>query len=465
MGKALQETLRVLAAELGEGAILTAESDCVAYGSDWTRSPGRAGAVVLPRTTPEVSRCLALCAEKGVPVVPSGGRTGLAGGAVASENQLVLSLSRMSRIGPVDVLARTVRVQAGAVTQAVHEACAPSGLTWPIDLASKGSCQIGGNLSTNAGGLHVVRYGMSRRWVTGLQAVLVGGEIIELNPGIEKNNTGYDLIQLLIGSEGTLGVITEATLKLAPVARASELVVFLFALPSLSALPSLFERVREAPFATHSFEFFSEACLRAVEAKLHRASRLRSRAPYYALIEIEGGEGRDAWLSGVLESGGVADGLMAESAEDRHAAWALREGITESLALTSTVRKHDLSLPVRQVVPFIEEVEAHARAKGYQLDLYFFGHYGDGSPHINLLRPSGVEMPRYLADAVRFDEDLFALLKRYGGSISAEHGIGCLKKSWVTFSRTPAELRLMRAIKAAFDPKGLLNPGKILDQA
>jgi FAD/FMN-containing dehydrogenase len=182
------------------------------------------------------------------------------------------------------------------------------------------------------------------------------------------------------------------------------------------------------------------------------------------LVEIEGKRSRDEWLAAVLESDSVTDGMLAESAEDRHAVWALREGITESLALTSTVRKHDLSLPVRQVVPFIEEMAAISRQRGYQLELYFFGHYGDGSPHINLLRPPATDLERYLADAQRFDQDLFSTLKKYGGSISAEHGIGVLKKEWVTFSRSAAELRLFQAIKAAFDPRGLLNPGKIFDQ-
>lgn len=457
----------MLSSKLGKilpaDAVVSDESECTAYGTDWTRTPGKAGVVVLPRTTEEVSRILKFCADEKVAVVPSGGRTGLAGGAVAANGELVLSLSRMGRIDPVDVLSRTVRVQAGAVTQSVHEHCQAHGLTWPIELASKGSCRVGGNLSTNAGGLNVVRYGMSRKWVTGLQVVLMGGEVIELNSGLEKNNTGYDLLQLILGSEGTLAVITEATLKLSPVPKAKEIGVFFFAVPSLSAIAPLYERVRAASFSVHAFEFFSEKCLSVVEQRLGRRSRLSQRAPYYVLIEVEGQEGRDEWLSGVLESGAVLDGLLAESTEDRRAAWGLREGITESLSHRPPVRKHDLALPVRRVAPVLEEVESLIRQRGYRLDVYLFGHYGDGSPHINLLHPEGVSVDDFVADAKKFDQDLFALIKRERGSVSAEHGIGLLKKAWLTYSRSATEMRLFRGIKEAFDPLHLLNPGKVLD--
>ncbi|MEQ1842861.1 MAG: FAD-binding oxidoreductase, partial [Verrucomicrobiales bacterium] len=219
---------------VGEAGIRTRPEDLRPFDTDWTKLPGQADLAVLPASTAEVSEVLALCTKHKIAVVPSGGRTGLSGGAVVSQGQVALSLSRMNKIGNLDPLGRTLRVQSGAITQSVHETALEHGYTWPIDLASKGTSTIGGNLATNAGGVRVIRYGMTRKWVTALEAVLMSGEIIELNRDLEKNNSGYDLLQLLIGSEGTLAVITEATLKLTTVPRES--VVFFFAVPEISAI-------------------------------------------------------------------------------------------------------------------------------------------------------------------------------------------------------------------------------------
>jgi FAD/FMN-containing dehydrogenase len=394
-------------------------------------------------------------------VVPSGGRTGLAAGAVATEGELVLNLSRLDFLGEVSQLCRTVRVGAGAVTQAVHQHAEKEGLIWPIDLASKGSCQIGGNLSTNAGGLRVVRYGMARKWVTGLQVVTASGQILELNAGLEKNNTGYDLLQLFVGSEGTLGVITQATLKLAPLPSEDGKSVYFFAVRDLSGLPFLFEKCRQAPFEILAFEFFSDRCLKAVGEKLGRHSRLKNQGPYYVLTEVSGLEDRDAWLETVLSNPLIVDSLEAHSSEERKAVWSLREGITESLALSGALRKHDLSLPLPSVAPFLEEVESLLQQGRYALNLYFFGHFGDGSPHVNLLNPPGVPFQEFNEACDRFEPHLFSVLQKYQGSISSEHGVGLLKKKWLPHSRSPAELAIFRGIKSALDPRGLLNPGKI----
>ncbi|MDB4988945.1 MAG: FAD-binding oxidoreductase, partial [Myxococcaceae bacterium] len=251
---------------------LTREPDDLSeYGRDWTRVYAPApSAIALPRNTEEVSRLLALCHELGISVVPSGGRTGLAGGAVAKDGELVLSLVRMRRIDPIDFLGATLRVQAGAITEAVHQHCEPHGLTWPVDFASKGSSQVGGNIATNAGGVKVIRYGLTRQWVLGLQVVTATGQVLELNGALEKNNTGLDLRQLFIGSEGTLGVITEATLKLCkPPARQS---VLLFALPDMAAVLRLFRDARKAPFVLAAYEFFTDRCL----ARLSRHRKVRS---------------------------------------------------------------------------------------------------------------------------------------------------------------------------------------------
>ena len=254
----------------------TDPAELVAYGRDWTKVYAPCpSAIAFPRTTDEVSRLLALCNVEGVAIVPSGGRTGLAGGAVAAKGEIVLSLERMRRMDPVDTLGATVRVQAGAVTEAVHEHCAPLGLTWPVDFASKGSSQVGGNIATNAGGVKVIRYGLTRNWVLGLEVVLADGTVLDLNGALEKNNTGTDLRQLFIGSEGTLGVITHATLKLARVP--TKLGVFLFAVPDLAGVLRLFREARQGPFTIMAYEFFTDACLARVQR--HRKLRAPFKRP------------------------------------------------------------------------------------------------------------------------------------------------------------------------------------------
>ena len=452
---------------IGEAHVLLGDTDRADYGKDWTRTPGIAGAVCLPKTAQEVAKALKLCSEFKVPVIPSGGRTGLAGGITATEKDLALNLSRMNRLDPVDLLGRTVRVQAGVTTQALHEHCESVGLTWPIDLASKGTSQIGGNLSTNAGGVRVIRYGMARRWVLALQIVLINGEIIELNQGLEKNNTGYDLLQLVLGSEGTLAVITEATLKLVPPPIHSR--AFLFSLKSYEALNHLYEEVRKAPCTRTSFEFFSKKCLEKVIQKLNRSCKLQNTSSFLALIDIEVGQNADElnrmdeWLASTLEKGIVEDGLAADSSADQRNIWELREGITESLQMSGLVRKYDLCVPVKTCEKFLTEAEELYHELRIQSELYVFGHYGDGSPHLNFLNSKNLDPKDFHSEINSYERELYPLLKKHCGSVSAEHGVGLLKKNWVVYSRTKAEMNLYQAIKKAFDPHGLLNPGKIID--
>ncbi|MGZ3477665.1 MAG: FAD-binding oxidoreductase, partial [Polyangiales bacterium] len=256
----MQAFLERVAREFPADFLSRDPGDLAEYGKDWTRvfTPAPL-AIAFPRTTEEVSRLMKICSELEIAVVPSGGRTGLAGGAVAAKGEVVLSLARMRRIDPVELLGATVRVQAGAVTEAVHHHCEEHGLTWPVDFASKGSSTVGGNIATNAGGVKVIRYGLTRHWVLGLQVVLASGEILELNGALEKNNTGADLRQLFIGSEGTLGVITEATLKLTRVP--TKLDVMLFAVPDLAGVLRLFREARTGPFTISAYEFFTDKCL------------------------------------------------------------------------------------------------------------------------------------------------------------------------------------------------------------
>jgi FAD/FMN-containing dehydrogenase len=434
------------------------------YGRDWTRIYAPApSAIALPRTTDEVSRLLALASQHRVAVVPSGGRTGLAGGAVAAKGELVVSLSRMRRMDPVDELGSTVRVQAGAVTEAVHRHTAEHGLTWPVDFASKGSSQVGGNIATNAGGVKVIRYGLTRQWVLGLQVVLADGRVLELNGALEKNNTGFDLRQLFIGSEGTLGIITEATLKLTRLPERTD--VFLFAVPDLPGVLRLFREARRAPFTLAAFEFFTDRCMLRLER--HRKLRVPLEQPstHYVLIESEGGDPAEleSFTASLFERELVTDGTMAQSAQQAAELWALREGISESLSATGFPHKNDIALPIAALEAFCAELSAVFTREYPNWEICLFGHIGDGNLHVNVMKPDDLDKDAFRARTQAADRDLFTLVKKHGGSISAEHGIGLLKKPYLGYSRTPEELAVLRAVKHALDPLGILNPGKIFD--
>jgi FAD/FMN-containing dehydrogenase len=445
--------------------VLTREpAELAEYGRDWTRVFTAAPcAIAWPRTTEEVAHLVSLAGAHGVAIVPSGGRTGLAGGAVAMRGELVVSLARMRAMGPVDELGATVRVEAGAVTEAVHEHCRPFGLTWPVDFASKGSSTVGGNIATNAGGVKVIRYGLTRQWVLGIEAVLPNGEVIRPGGALEKNNSGLDLRQLFIGSEGTLGIVTAATLKLTRIAGKVD--VLLFALPNLASVLRLFRDARKGPFTIAAYEFFTDACL----ARLTRHRKLTSpfAAPHshFVLIEVEAParEELEAWVASVFERGLVEDGVMAQHGGEAAQLWALREGISESLSATGFPHKNDIALPVAALEAFSANLEALFTRRYPGWEICNFGHIGDGNLHVNVMKPEAMPKEEFLAKTSAADHDMFALVKGHGGSISAEHGIGLLKKPYLGYTRTESELAVMRAVKRALDPTNLMNPGKILD--
>jgi FAD/FMN-containing dehydrogenase len=459
--------LDAIAALLPPDALSTDPSDLATYGRDWTKVfEPKPSAVVFPRTTEEVSRVLAYCNSHEIAVVTSGGRTGLAGGAVAAAGEVVLSLSRMTRMHPVDVLGQTVRVQAGAVTESVHQHCAEHGLTWPVDFASKGSSQVGGNIATNAGGVKVIRYGLTRQWVLGLQVVLASGEVLELNGALEKNNTGADLRQLFIGSEGTLGVVTEATLKLARVPQ--RLDVMLFAVDGLQGVLDLFAEARKGPFVLSAFEFFTDKCLARVQR--HRTVRApfdQENYTHYALVEAEGSGADDAeletWLGSLFERNVVLDGVMSQNSSQARAMWELREGISESLSATGLPHKNDIALPIAALSAFCEELDGVFASRYPGWEICLFGHIGDGNLHVNVMKPDAMSKADFLSQTSEADHAMFELVRKHAGSVSAEHGIGLLKKKYLGYTRSPAELATLRALKSAFDPRGVLNPGKILD--
>jgi FAD/FMN-containing dehydrogenase len=454
---------RALAAELPADLLSVDPADLATYGRDWTRviEPSPA-AVARPRTTEEVSRICRLASAHHVGLVPSGGRTGLAGGAVAANGELVVSLERMRRIDPVDLLGSTVRVQAGAVTEAVHQHAAAQGLTWPVDFASKGSSQVGGNIATNAGGVKVIRYGLTRQWVLGLQVVLASGDVLELGGALEKNNTGLDLRQLFIGSEGTLGIVTEATLKLTR--PPEKLDVFLFAVRDLAGVLALFAEARRGPFVVMAYEFFTEKCLARVRRHRSIVTPLAAASDYYVLLEVERGEPEalEGWIASLFERGLVTDGTLAQHAKQAAELWTLRESISESLSATGLPHKNDIALPIASLGAFCAELEGlfDARYPGWEIAL--FGHIGDGNLHVNVMKPDAMPRAEFLAKTGESDHAMFALVKKHGGSVSAEHGIGLLKKRYLGYSRTPEEIALMRGIKRVLDPLGIMNPGKVL---
>ena len=465
----MNDLVALLRHVLGPNSVSVDPGDLQAYGKDWTKAHEPAPvAICFPSSTDEVSRLLSFCFRENVAVVPSGGRTGLAGGAVAARGEVVISLERMRKMGPVDPLALTVSVEAGAVTEAVHDHCKPRGLTWPVDFASKGSSTVGGNIATNAGGVRVIRYGLTRNWVLGLTVVLMDGTVLRMNGSLEKNNTGIDLRQLFIGSEVILGVITETVLKLAPLPRDRD--VFLFGLSDLGSVFDLFQSARTSGWVLNAFECFSQDCLEQVLNLRNLSAPFANPCDQYVLLEVErpeGGAGQERlehWLTGLMESGLVKDAVLAQSEKEAVNLWTMREGISESLAHRGLLHKHDISLPIHRLKEFIEVWTRDIDSNYPGLKPYIFGHIGDGNLHVNLMKPESMQVPEFKALCKKADEGMFDWIRKFEGSVSAEHGIGMLKRHLLPFSRTEDEIRLMRQMKQVFDPKGLLNPGKVLPE-
>jgi FAD/FMN-containing dehydrogenase len=433
------------------------------WGRDWTRSFTVApSAVVFPASEEEVVALVAIARREGFALVPSGGRTGLSGGAVAPAGEVVVSFDRMNRILDFDPAGRLLRCQAGCVTQVIQEAAEAEGLFYPVDFASSGSSQIGGNVATNAGGIKVIRWGMTRDWVAGLRVVTGTGGVLDLGRGLVKDNTGYDLRQLLIGSEGTLGLITEVTLRLA---RApGELAVLVLGLADFPVVMDVLAAFRGRLDVT-AFEFFSDLALDKVVEHQGHARPFETPAPYYALIEFEEEGALDAALEAFehcVEQGWAVDGVVSQSREQAAKLWRLREDISETISRW-TPYKNDIAVPVAAVPDFLAEVDAFAAESYPDLEVVWFGHIGDGNLHLNILKPDALEQADFYARCHALSPKVFEIVQRYGGSISAEHGVGLLKKDYLGYSRSEAELALMRTIRTAFDPDGILNPGKLLE--
>ena len=441
--------------------IKCAPDDLAVWGCDWTRSYDVApSAIVFPESLEDVVGITKLANAEGLALVPSGGRTGLSGGAVASHGEVVVSFDRMNRVLGFEPADRLVRCQAGVVTQAVQAFAEEQGLSYPVDFASAGSSQIGGNVATNAGGIKVIRYGMTRDWVAGLTVVTGTGDVLKLNRGLVKNATGYDLRHLFIGSEGTLGFIVEVELRLTdPPAPSRVMVLGLDRFADvLKVLPAFQARLKLS-----AFEFFSSLALGKVVAHRGLSAPLSAPAAFYALLEFDHADEAEAFAAfeTVLERGWVTDGVISQSDAQAQALWALREGITESIA-PYTPYKNDLAVRISDVPGFLSDVDRVVAENYPDWEICWFGHIGDGNLHLNVLKPPDLDMADFYARCHAISPKLFELVRERGGSISAEHGVGLLKRDFLSYSRSAVEIDVMRAVKAVLDPNGVMNPGKLL---
>lgn len=441
--------------------ITCAPDDLAVWGCDWTRSYDVApAAIVFPESLEDVVDVTKLANREGFALVPSGGRTGLSGGAVASHGEVVVSFDRMNRILGFEPADRLVRCQAGVVTQALQAFAEEQDLSYPVDFASAGSSQIGGNVATNAGGIKVIRHGMTRDWIAGLTVVTGTGEVLKLNRGLVKNATGYDLRHLFIGSEGTLGFIVEAEVRLtdppAPT-RVMVLGIDRFA-DVLKVLPAYQARLKLS-----AFEFFSALALGKVVAHRGLSAPLSAPAAFYALLEFDRADEADALAAfeTVLGRGWVTDGVISQSDAQAQALWALRDGITESIA-PHTPYKNDLAVRISEVPGFLGDVDRVVAENYPDWEICWFGHIGDGNLHLNVLKPPDLGMADFYARCHAISPKLFELVRERGGSISAEHGVGVLKRDFLGYSRSAVEIDVMRAVKAVLDPNGVMNPGKLL---
>lgn len=456
-----------LEAALGAGEVLTGERVPERNLADWSGlGPVRPLALVRPRTTAQVAEILRLCHARGCPVVPQGGLTGLCGGARPVEGAIALSLERLLGVEEIDPAMATMTVRAGTPLEVVQQAADAAGFLVPLDLGARGSCAIGGNLSTNAGGNRVIRYGMAREMVLGLEVVLADGTVLSNLNKLLKNNAGFDLKQLFLGSEGTLGVITRAVLRLWPRPRVTQ--AAFCGLPDFAAVIRLLEEARAGLMGQLSA--FEVLWPRFYDLIVAHASGVRAplagRHGWYVLLEAQGSDERFdgprflSFLEAVHEAGIVADAAVATKEADVKAFWAIRDAVAEWGRIIGPHFGYDLGLPIAATEPFARAAEAALEARFPGTVAVFFGHLGDSNLHVVVHVP-GVEAQPY-EEVTRI---LYDLVRAHGGTVSAEHGIGTLKKPWLGHARSPAEIALMRTLKAALDPAGILNPGKVVDPA
>lgn len=433
------------------------------YGKDWISFYEPNPSVILfPKTNEEVQEIVQLANEYKIGIVPSGGRTGLSGGATATNGEMIVSLEKMNQILDFDPINQTVTVQAGVVTEELQNFAISKKLFYPVDFASKGTSQIGGNIATNAGGVKVVKYGLTRNWVAGLTVVTGNGDILETNNGLIKNATGYDFRHLMIGNEGTLGIITEATIQLTR--KPQNLNVLFFAIEDISKAISILDAFRKE-IDVSAFEFLSNNGLNYSLNQSKNPRPFTEEAPYYILIEFENNELIASKIEEIVlklyEKGLVINDLFGDEPEKMQQIWSYREGISESIT-PFIPYKNDVSVTPSQVPAFLEEAQHLITSKYPNFEIVWFGHIADGNLHINILKPSDLDIDEFHQQCDEVSIFLFELIKKYKGSISAEHGVGLLKRKFLNYSRSEAEISIMKGIKKVFDPNGIMNSGKLL---
>ncbi len=467
----VENLIETLADIVGAQNVITDAQTMHPYLGDWRgRYRGAARCVVRPGSTAEVAAVVRACSAAGVAMLPQGGNTSHCGASIPDKSgkTVLISLSRLNKIRAVDAANNTITVEAGCVLQNLQEAALAVDRLFPLSLAAEGSCQIGGNLSTNAGGVQVLRYGNARELVLGLEVVLPDGEVWNGLRGLRKDNTGYDLKQLFIGAEGTLGIITAAVVKLFPLPRSTATAWLAIASPQaaiglLNGLQAAFGAMLTA------CELVSDISLGMVLKHIPGAQPPLEKSPWYLLVELSGSGEEDAlrdtlatFLEPALENGTISDAVLAQSVDQAKRLWNLRESISEAQKIEGFSIKHDISVPVSRIPEFLERAGAALQHAWPGIRIVAFGHVGDGNLHYNQSKPEAGENAAFIAAQPQVNEMVHDIVHQLGGSISAEHGIGQLKREEILRYKSPLEMQMMRTIKQAFDPRGLMNPGKVV---
>jgi FAD/FMN-containing dehydrogenase len=460
-----QAVIDAIHAALGPDSLLTGAAISDKYRHDWSgEKPGQPLAVARPRSTEELSALLAICHAHWWPVAPQGGLTGLAGGAVPSDGAIAVSLERMSGVIEIDAASATMTAWAGTPLQVLQDAARDAGFFFALDLGARGSCQIGGNIATNAGGNRVIRYGMARDLVLGLEAVQADGTVLSMLNKMVKNNAGPDLKQIFIGSEGTLGIIAKAVLRLHP--RVEGANTAFVALPGFDAVPKLLRYAQqELSGLVSAFEVLWSDYMKAVVTVPGIRAPLPVDCPVYVLMDMQGADPAadaarfHAMLEHAMREGWALDAAVAQSHADAASFWALRDAIAKMLEMYAPALTFDISFPISSMGACVERLRAVMERRYADLRALFFGHVGDGNVHVVIgpLPPDGGKTERAIEQA------FYEIARDANGSVSAEHGIGTHKKPWLSYSRGPSEIALIRAMKQALDPRNILNPGKIVE--
>ncbi len=459
----MEELTQQLIEIVGKDYLLTDKASLDDYGQDWSKLYTPDPKLILrPANTQQVAAIMRLAHQHKIPIVPSGGRTGLSGGAVAKNKEWVVSLERLNQIKEFNATDKTLVCGAGVITQQLQEYAEAKGLYYPVDFASAGSSQIGGNIATNAGGIKVLKYGLTRDWVASITLVTAEGEVLKFNHGLIKNATGYDLRHLIIGSEGTLGIITEAEIKLTSPPK--EPTVMLLAVEQLDQVSKLLVHFQKE-LDLLAFEFFSQAALQKVISHRQLKAPFAEAYPFYVLLEFDAinetsmEQALNAFEA-AAENEWLLDGNISQSQQQAQELWQYREGISESIAHYPPY-KNDISVKPSQVGDFLSKVDSFVSDSYPDFETIWFGHIGDGNLHLNILKPEQMPLSEFTKQCSEANPQIFKILQSFNGSISAEHGVGLVKNDYLNFSRSPSEILLMKSIKQIFDPNNILNPGKL----